>query len=220
MKIKAMVAVRSGSVRVQNKNIKPFAGSTLLDLKLQQLKRIPNLDGVVVNSNSDEMLAIAEKYGCEPVKRDEYYASNSVSMSDVYKNMAENFSGDIVAYINVTNPLLKDDTIVKAIETYKSFVESGEFDSLNSAHLIKEFMFKDNLPINYDLRHQPRSQDLPDIAALNFAISIISKEKMIECKNVVGYKPNIYVIDEVEATDIDNPIDFEFAEFVYKKGQW
>ena len=220
MKIKAMVAVRSGSVRVQNKNIKPFAGSTLLDLKLQQLKRIPNLDGVVVNSNSDEMLAIAEKYGCEPVKRDEYYASNSVSMSDVYENMAENFSGDIVAYINVTNPLLKDDTIVKAIETYKSFMESGEFDSLNSAHLIKEFMFKDNMPINYDLRHQPRSQDLPDIAALNFAISIISKEKMIECKNVVGYKPNIYVIDEVEATDIDNPIDFEFAEFVYKKGQW
>jgi len=220
MKIKAMVAVRSGSVRVQNKNIKPFAGSTLLDLKLQQLKRIPNLDGVVVNSNSDEMLAIAEKYGCEPVKRDEYYASNSVSMSDVYKNMAENFSGDVVAYINVTNPLLKDDTIVKAIETYKKFMETKEFDSLNSAHLIKEFMFKDNLPINYDLRHQPRSQDLPDIAALNFAISIISKEKMIECKNVVGYKPNIYIIDEVEATDIDNPIDFEFAEFVYKKGQW
>lgn len=220
MKIKAMVAVRSGSVRVQNKNIKPFAGSTLLDLKLQQLKRIPNLDGVVVNSNSDEMLAIAEKYGCEPVKRDEYYASNTVSMSDVYKNMAENFSGDVVAYINVTNPLLKDETIIKAIETYKEFMKTQEFDSLNSAHLIKEFMFKDNLPINYDLRHQPRSQDLPDIAALNFAISIISKEKMIECRNVVGFRPNIYVIDEVEATDIDNPIDFEFAEFVYKKGQW
>ncbi len=220
MTIKAMVAVRSGSVRVQNKNIKPFAGSTLLDLKLQQLKRIPNLDGVVVNSNSDEMLDIARKYGVETVKRDEYYASNSVSMSEVYQNMAENFDADVVAYINVTNPLLKDDTITKAIETYKSFVESGEFDSLNSAHLIKEFMFKDNMPINYDLKHQPRSQDLPDIAALNFAISIISREKMISCKNVVGTKPNIYIIDEVEATDIDNPIDFEFAEFVYKKGEW
>lgn len=220
MKIKALVAVRSGSVRVQNKNIKPFAGSTLLDLKLQQLKRIPNLDGVVVNSNSDEMIAIASKYGCETVKRDEFYASNSVSMSDVYKNMAENFSGDIVAYINVTNPLLKDETIIRAIDTYKKLMESQEYDSLNSAHLIKEFMFQNNRPINYDLKKQPRSQDLPDIAALNFAISIISKEKMIECKNVVGDKPNIYIIDEVEATDIDNPIDFEFAEFVYKKGQW
>lgn len=220
MTIKAMVAVRTGSVRVENKNMRPFAGSTLLEVKLQQLKRIPNLDGVVVNSNSDEMLALAERYGCEPVKRDEYYASNQVSMSDVYKNMAENFDGDVVAYINCTNPLLKDETIVQAIEAYKRFTESGEFDSLNSAHLIKEFLFKDNLPINYDLRHQPRSQDLPDIAALNFAISIISRDKMIECKNVVGYKPNIYLIDEVEATDIDNPIDFEFAEFVYKKGQW
>lgn len=220
MEIKALVAVRSGSMRVQNKNIKPFAGSTLLDLKLQQLKRIPNLDGIIVNSNSDEMLKLAEGYGCEIVKRDEYYASNTVSMSEVYKNMAENFSGDIVAYINVTNPLLKDETIINAIETYKKITEIQKFDSLNSAHLIKEFMFENNIPINYDLKNQPRSQDLPDIAALNFAISIISKEKMIECKNVVGYNPNIYVIDEVEATDIDNPIDFEFAEFVYKKGQW
>ena len=40
---------------------------------------------------------------------------------------------------------------------------------------------------------------------------------MIECKNVVGYHPNIYLIDEVEATDIDNPIDFDFAEFVYRR---
>ena len=59
----------------------------------------------------------------------------------------------------------------------KKVVAEGAFDSLNSAHLVKEFLFKDNLPINYDLRHQPRSQDLPDIAALNFAINIISRGK-------------------------------------------
>jgi CMP-N,N'-diacetyllegionaminic acid synthase len=215
MKIKALVAVRSGSQRVVNKNIRPFAGSSLLEIKLQQLKRIPNLDGVVVNSNDEEMLKIARKLGCEAVKREEYYASNQVSMSDVYRNMAENFDGDVVAYINVTNPLLRDETITNAIEEYKKLEE--KHDSLNSAHLIKEFLFKDNLPINYDLRNQPRSQDLPDIAALNFAVSIISRENMIECKNVVGYRPNIYLIDEVEATDIDNQIDFDFAEFMYKR---
>ena len=214
MKIKALVAVRSGSVRVKNKNIRPFAGSTLLEVKLAQLKRIPEIDGIIVNSNDDEMLKIAADMGCETVKRDEYYASNSVSMSDVYRNMAENCDCDVIAYINVTNPLLKDETISKAINMYMDNID--KYDSLNSAHLIKEFMFKDNLPINYDLRHQPRSQDLPDIYALNFAISILSREKMIECKNVVGYKPYIYGIDEVEATDIDNPIDFEFAEYVYK----
>ena len=214
MKIKALVAVRSGSQRVVNKNIRPFAGSSLLEIKLNQLKRISNIDGIVVNSNDDKMLEIASNMGCEVVKRDEYYASNQVSMSEVYRNMAENVNADVIAYINATNPLLNDKTIVQAIENYKKNI--SQYDSLNSAHLIKEFLFKENLPINYDLRHQPRSQDLPDISALNFAINIISREKMIECKNVVGYKPNIYIIDEVEATDIDNPIDFDFAEFVYK----
>ena len=215
MKIKALVAVRSGSQRVVNKNIRPFAGSSLLEIKLNQLKRIPNIDGIVVNSNDDKMLEIAINMGGEVVKRDEYYASNQVSMSEVYRNMAENVNADVIAYINATNPLLNDRTIVQAIENYKKNI--SQYDSLNSAHLIKEFLFKENLPINYDLRHQPRSQDLPDISALNFAINIISREKMIECKNVVGYKPNIYIIDEVEATDIDNPIDFDFAEFVYKR---
>lgn len=216
MRVKALVAVRSGSMRVQNKNIRPFAGSSLLEVKLNQLKRIPNLDGIVVNSNDDQMLEIAEKMGCETVKRDPYYASNEVSMSDVYENMAQQMDTDIIAYINVTNPLLKDETIIAAIDKYKELAAAGQYDSLNSAHLIKEFMFVDNKPINYDLKHQPRSQDLPDIAALNFAVSIISKEKMIANKNVVGEKPYIYIIDEVEATDIDNQIDFDFAEFMYK----
>lgn len=220
MNIKALIAVRSGSVRVKNKNIRPFAGSTLLEIKIEQLKRISTLDGIIVNSNDNAMLDIAQKLGCEVVKRESYYASNEVSMSEVYRNMAENCDCDTIAYINVTNPLLKDETIIEAIEKYKEMITDGIYDSLNSAHLIKEFMFKDSLPINYDLQNQPRSQDLPDIAALNFAINIISKEKMIKCKNVVATNPKIYIIDEIEATDIDNPIDFEFAEFVYEKGVW
>lgn len=217
MRIKALVAVRSGSIRVQNKNIRSFADSSLLEIKLKQLKRIPNLDGIIVNSNDDKMLKMAAVLGAEIVKRDDYYASNQISMSDVYKNMAENADTDIIAYINVTNPLLKDETIIKAIEKFKELFYLNSYDSLNSAHLIKEFMFRDNLPINYDLQNQPRSQDLPDIAALNFAINIIAKEKMIERKNVVGYKPNLFIIDEVEATDIDTQIDFDFAEFIYKR---
>lgn len=214
MTIKALVAVRSGSVRVQNKNLRPFAGSSLLEVKISQLKRIRGLDGIIVNSNDDYMLNIARNYGCEAVKREQYYASNEVSMSEVYKNMAEQCDCDVIAYINCTNPLIKDNTLERAIEEFKGM---EGFDSLNSAHLIKEFLFYENKPINYDLMNQPRSQDLPNYYALNFAINIIERSKMIECKNVVGKCPWIYGIDEIEATDIDNPIDFEFAEYVYKQ---
>ena len=212
MKIKALVAVRSGSIRVKNKNVRPFAGSTLLERKLLQLKRISPLDGVIVNSNDDTMLDIARSYGCEVVKRDPLYASSEVSMSDVYENMAQHCNTDIIAYMNVTNPLLKDETIYKAIEAYQR--DRSFIDSLNSAHLIKEFLFLDNKPINYDLRKQPRSQDLPDIVALNFAINILPRDVMISCKNVVGSNPRMFLIDAIEATDIDNQHDFDFAEFM------
>lgn len=215
MRIKALVAVRSGSVRVENKNIRPFAGSTLLEIKLNQLKRIPLLDGIVVNSNDDVMLKIAHDMGCETVKRDPKYASNDVSMSDVYVNMAQNIDTDVIIYTNVTNPLIKDETINRAIDTF--MMRNEDFDSVNTAHLIKEFLFLDHKPINYDLANQPRSQDLPDIMALNFAVSILTRETMINNKNVVGTRPYLFCIDEVEATDIDNMIDFEFAEFQYLK---
>ena len=167
-----------------------------------------------MNSNDDQMLLTAEKLGCEVVKRDQYYASNSVSMSEVYKNMAEQANTDVIVYANATNPLIRDETFSKAITAYK-FLDG--FDSLNSAHLIKEFLFKDNMPVNYDLKHQPRSQDIPDLYALNFAINILSRETMIECMNVVGNRPYIYEIEETEATDIDNQVDFDFAEFMYKR---
>lgn len=73
MKIKALVAVRAGSQRVKNKNIRPFANSTLLEIKLKQLLRCDRLDGVVVDSDDENMLKVASDLGCETVLRDPYY---------------------------------------------------------------------------------------------------------------------------------------------------
>jgi N-acylneuraminate cytidylyltransferase len=214
MKIKALIAVRSGSIRVLNKNIRPFAGTTLLDIKIRQLQKLKSLDGIVVNSNDDEILSIASGYGVELVKRDQIYASNDITMSEVYVNMAQNFSGEVVMYSNVTNPLLEIASIENMIRVYK---DGGDFDSVNSANAIKEFMWLDGKAINYDPLNQPRSQDLPNIQAINFAISLISKEKMISYRNVVGNNPFLYDISETEAVDIDTQLDFDIAEILYKR---
>ncbi len=76
--------------------------------QLQQLQRISILDEIVVNFNDDEILAIAEKYRAKIAKRDSFYASNEVSISDVYKNIAENMDCDVIIYANCTNPLIHD----------------------------------------------------------------------------------------------------------------
>jgi len=213
--LKALIPVRSGSTRVKNKNLKPFAGSNILTVKIQQLKRIKGLDGIAVNSNSDEMLDIARSLGVEAIKRDEYYATNNVSINEVYKNMAENCSCDDILFSNATSPLIKDETIEKCIKKYYSL--EGIYDSLATVNEVKEFMWLNGKPINYDLNNKPRSQDLPDIVAVNHAIGILPRKIMIEKRDMMGYKPYLYKIDLVEAVDIDNEIDFDFAEFVYKR---
>ena len=212
--LKALIPVRSGSKRVANKNIRPFAGSNLLEIKIKQLQRIKELDGIVVNSNDDEMLDIARCLGAEAVKRDEYYAGDNVT-NEMYKNIAENCSSDIIMYTNVTSPMIEDETISKLIQCYHE--NCGEYDSVNTAHYIKEFMWLEGKPMNYELDKTPKSQDLPNIMALNFAINLIDRQRLIDIAHYVGKKPYLYVIDRVQAIDIDDMIDFEFAEFMYKK---
>lgn len=222
MQIKALIPVRSGSVRVANKNIRPFAGSSLLEIKIKQMKRIQAMgliDGVVVNSNCDEMLDIAKRLGAECVKRDERFAKSESKINEVYVDIAKHFDAEIMLYANCTNPMLEDKNVIESLEFY--FARKNE-DSLNSCHLVKEFMWK-LLPkketLNYDLYKMPRSQDLPDIVALNFAINIVPTHQMIEQKSIVGKNPILFLLDEVQSLDIDNEIDFEFAEFLYHKKQ-
>ena len=48
-------------------------------------------------------------------------------------------------------------------------------------------------------------------------ISIISKDNMIKYRNIVGSNPSFYKLNDYEAVDVDRPIDFEFAEFLYER---
>lgn len=213
MIVKAIITVRSGSQRVKNKNLRDFADSNLLIIKIKQMLRIKGVDAVQVNSNDDIMLNIGRELGCETFKRDQYYATDMVSTNELRKNAAENIDADVIMVTNCTNPLVKDATIEQALETYKSL--PSQYDSLNTVHDIKEFLWLDGKPLNYNQDQTPRSQDLPDIVALDSAVNIISRERMIEISNFVGRSPYLFKISQLEATDIDTELDFEVAEYLY-----
>lgn len=219
MKIKALIHVRGGSERVKNKNIRPFAGSSLLEIKIRQLQRISRLDGIVVNTESEEMLEIARSLGAEAVKRDLYYAKSTTPMNEAHKNMAENFDADIVVCTPVTSPLIQDGTISEIVDEFEEMTLRGdqEYDSINTAYLLKDFLWKEGRPLNYDPSRLPRSQDLPDIIVPNFAVNILTRENWHKRCYVVGERPLFKLVTKEEAIDIDDELDFEFAEFLYKK---
>ena len=216
--VKALIPVRAGSQRVKNKNIRPFAGSSLLKIKIEQLKRIPGIDEIIVNSDCQDMLKIASSCGVTSQLRDAKYASSTIPMNDVWCHLAESTHCDDILYTNCTNPLVKDESYIKALDMYPG-IRAGThaYDSLTTVNVVREYLWSGDSAVNYDPANHPRSQDLPAYHALNFAISIIPRDLMIKNKSILGNKFFQQVISDIEAIDIDTLDDFLIAESAYLK---
>lgn len=214
-KLTAVIPIRQGSQRVKNKNFKLFAGKSLLELKIEFLKDIELIDSIVVNTDSDLAIDIAKRLGVSYHKREDYYASSECSQSEFFKNIAETTDSDIIIHAPCTSPLIKKESIIDAINRFNI----SENDSCNSVGLVKEYLWHNGNPLNYSVEDGkvPNSQDLPDVLKLTFGFGIIYRDTMIERENIVGESPLFYPVQEIEETDIDTKLDFEFAEFLFKK---
>lgn len=218
MKITAVIPIRSGSQRVKDKNLRPFAGTTLMEIKIKTLLEVPELTSIVVNTNSEEAINIVkEKYSkkIQIHRREEYYASSQCSGSDFFRHLGEVTETDIFVYAPCTSPFIKPETISQCIKSY--LTNQNSCDCIASVSSIKEFMWLDGKPINYDPQHAPNSQNLPNIVALNFGVTVTSRDSLIKNCNIIGKQPKFVITDEIEAIDIDTPLDFYIAEQLYKK---
>lgn len=74
-------------------------------------------------------------------------------------------------------------------------------------------------PLNYNPQNAPNSQDLPDVVALNFGVTVVSREDLIKNRNIIGKRPKFVVTSDIETIDIDTPLDFYIAEQLYIKTQ-
>ena len=210
-KLTAVIPVRKGSQRVKNKNLKPFADSTLLDIKIETLKKVIGLDEIVVSSDSQEMLDIARKHNVTAHRREDYYASSEVNNSDFMVNLTTSVDSEYIMYSPCTSPLLSNETISECISKFRAGAQN-----IVTVTSQKHHMWLDGEPLNYDPSDAPNSQDLPNIYSVNYGCCILSCEDLCEFRNVVTDKPTFHVTDEIESIDIDTEFDFMVAEHVYR----
>ena len=214
-KIVAVIPVRGGSKRVPNKNFIPFyKNKSLLELKIEVLKKVDMLDQIIVHSDSNLAKEIAKKYKVTFQKREYYFASSECSGSDFFENLASTIDANIIVHAPCTSPLISPKTYSNMINQFNLY---QDHDSLNTVNDVKEFLWLNGKPLNYNPKRAPNSQELPNIYKLTFGCNVLLKNTMLNCKNVIGQKPKFYLVDEIEAVDIDTKLDFEFAQILYKK---
>ena len=213
-KITAVIPIRKGSQRVVYKNLRPFADSCLLAIKIDKLKKVKGIDEIIVNTDSEQAIEIAQEMGVSFHRREDYYASSKCTGSDFFEHLGKVTDTEVFAYCPVTSPFIKIETMEAAINL---FHEEDEFDCISTVSVIKEFMWLDGKALNYNPLNAPNSQNLPDIEALNFGFTLIDRNDLIRYRNIIGKTPKFIRTTDIEAIDIDTPLDFFIAEQIYIK---
>lgn len=213
--IKTVLTVRKGSVRVKNKNFKPFNKKNLLSYKIEVLKKVKGLGEIIVNTDSDEAIEIAKNYSVSFHRRDPYFASSECSNSEFWSHIAEVTKSDYIVFTHCTNPLITSNTYEELLKIFNS--KKNIFDSFNTVTDVKEFLFLGKKPINFKLNKAPNSQNLPDMIKLNFAINILSTKLMMKKKSLIGDNPFFFKLNQTESFDINTNHDFDVAEILHRK---
>lgn len=217
MKLTALLPMKGHSERVPNKNMRLFAGKPLYHCVAKVLQKSDYIETIVINTDSDTIAEDAAKHFSK-VKihiRPENIRGDMVSMNDIIAHDINHYSGEHFLQTHSTNPLLSVKALEEGIKTYFSMPE--EFDSVFSVTQWQtRFYWPSGKPVNHNPEELIRTQDLSPVFEENSNFYIFSKKTFKKNKNRrIGLRPKMFVMERLEAIDIDEESDFKLAEILY-----
>lgn len=218
-KLKALLPMKGNSERVPNKNMRDFNGLPLYHAVVKSLLNSKYIECVVINTDSEIIEKDAKEIFGDKIiiiNRPIEIQGDFVSMNDIIAYDLSKLDGEYFLQTHSTNPLLKSETIDKAIEKY--FAGLDNFDSVFGVTKVQtRFYDKNAKAINHNPNELLRTQDLEPMYEENSNFYIFSKKSFKEANSKrIGLKPQIFEVNKLEAIDIDEPEDFIMAEFLYK----
>jgi CMP-N-acetylneuraminic acid synthetase len=209
--------MRHHSARVPHKNFRQFAGKPLYHHILSTLIDVPEISMILVDTDSPVILdGLAAHFpGVKAVLRSDHLRGEMVPMNDILLHDTSLIEADYYLQTHSTNPLLKAETISRAIDTFLD--NTPDFDSLFGVTRLQTRLWdQQGKPINHDPDILLRTQDLPPVYEENSCIYIFQRETLVERQNRLGYHPLMFEIPALEAGDIDEESDFIVAENLYR----
>lgn len=220
-KVAFFLPTRKGSERVKNKNTRPFAGMEggLIENKLRQLTNTRLIDEIILSTNDEQCMAVAEKYGSDKrlriIPRPEKLCLSSTNLQDLICYVPTVTDAEHILWGHVTTPFAGSEQYDEGIKLYLSHLDKG-YDSLVGVKELRNFLLnKEGKLINNTTDIPwPRTQDLEILYEINHTMFLAKREIYTEQKNRIGQKPLLHVMDEIHSFDIDWEEDFKMAEMM------
>ena len=215
-RIAAFVPMRHSSERVKGKNYRPLGGRPLFHHVVESLFACPHIDEVVIDTDSDHIAADAHAAFPEVriIMRPEPIRGGDVPMNTVLLHDVSQVPADVYVQTHSTNPLLRGETITRAIE---AFLEARErYDSLFTVTPLRTRLYTaEGHAINHDPAVLLRTQDLPPVMEENSCLYVFTRDTLRDHGNRIGERPLLYPLTPEEAWDIDDEIDWTVVEALY-----
>jgi CMP-N-acetylneuraminic acid synthetase len=217
-RIVSLVPMRHHSQRIPGKNYRPLAGKPLYQHIIETLLMCPEIDQVVVDTDSEPIIDQLEAHfpQVRVLKRPEKLRADEIPMNEVLAYDTSQVEADFYLQTHSTNPLLNSGTISKAIDAF--LVNYPAYDSLFSVTRLHTRLWDQ---LGRAINHNPgillQTQDLPPVYEENSCIYIFTREILLARRNRLGERPMMFEIDSVEAWDIDEELDFQITDFLLKQ---
>ena len=205
MRIAALVPMRHHSQRVPGKNYRPLAGQPLFYYVLQALMGVPEIDRIIVDTDSDPIIQGVHKdfRDVQIINRPEHLCADDVSMNDILLHDTGQVKADFYLQTHSTNPLLRSTTVSSAIQAL--LTSAPKYDSLFSVTRLQTRLYDSaGRAINHDPAVLIQTQDLPPVYQENSCLYMFTRDNLLEYHHRIGKNPLMFEIDADEAWDIDN----------------
>ncbi|MBT7275778.1 MAG: acylneuraminate cytidylyltransferase family protein [Woeseiaceae bacterium] len=224
----AFIFARGGSKGLKKKNIKIFGGKPLIAHTILQALDCQIFDKVFVSTDDNEIASISASFGAEVIIRPDYLAQDNspewLSWRHAISYTEENF-GAFEKFISLppTSPLRNKDDIMNAINHLNMNLKADLCLAISKSSRNPSFnmVFKDEKDF-LELATKTekpiiRRQDAKPIFDITTVIYVAKKQYIMEKEGIFSGSVIGFEIPRERAVDIDDILDFQFAEFLYEQ---
>ncbi|MFO0321154.1 MAG: pseudaminic acid cytidylyltransferase [Bacteroidota bacterium] len=219
----AIIPARGGSKRIERKNIKEFNGKPIIVHAIDLAIQSKLFHEVMVSTDDDEIESIAIMNNAKvPFKRSIENSNDFATLTDVlievlmkYKELGKNF--DTVCCILPTAALISQ---IRLKEGYDKLM-SGKFNAIvpviKFAYPIQRALKNHGgfLKMREPDHYRSRSQDLESYFHDSGQFYWIETETLLYQKTLFTSKAGYVELEETEAQDVDNILDWKMLEIKY-----
>ncbi|MEW5829721.1 MAG: acylneuraminate cytidylyltransferase family protein [Chloroflexota bacterium] len=216
--ILALVPMRHHSQRVPGKNYRPLAGKPLFQHIIETLLNVPEIGEILVDTDSEPVMDGLRRHFPQVrlIERPEHLRADDIPMNDILLHDTAQAPADFYLQTHSTNPLLKAETISRAIQSL--IANYPNYDSLFSVTRWQTRLYdRHGAAINHNPAELLQTQDLPPVYEENSCLYLFTRDDLVRRHHRIGERPLMFEIPRLEAVDIDEESDFEIADLLMRR---